>query len=56
MASKPDYVPTHKLPCWLSSEDLKEEIRKLAESGTDKAACWDFIQVVYKLAEKAHAQ
>lgn len=50
---KPAYVPAHKLPCWLSSEDVKAEIMKLAENGADKAVCWDMMQAVYRLADRA---
>jgi hypothetical protein len=46
---KPDHVPAHKLPAWISSADLHDEIRRLADGGTDKAACWDFTQAVYRL-------
>jgi hypothetical protein len=55
VAEKPDYLPVHKQPCWLSSEDVKAEIVKLAEAGADKAVCWDMQQAIYRLAEKAHA-
>lgn len=55
MAGQPGYVPPHKLPCWLSSEDVKAEIMKLAEAGADKAVCWDMMQAVYRLAEKSRA-
>ncbi|MGJ3630152.1 hypothetical protein AB5I41_31140 [Sphingomonas sp. MMS24-JH45] len=37
---KPDFVPAHKQPFWLSSEDVHAAIRALAEAGVDKAACW----------------
>jgi hypothetical protein len=50
---KPAYVPPHKLPCWLSSEDVKAEIMKLAENGADKAVCWDMMQAVYRLAARS---
>jgi hypothetical protein len=50
---RPSYVPPHKQPAWLSSEDVKAEIVKLAEAGADKALCWDMMQAVYRLAEKA---
>lgn len=48
---KPDHIPAHKQPCWLSSEDVKAAIFTLANTGTDKAACWDFMQAIYRLAE-----
>ncbi|MGJ3630173.1 hypothetical protein AB5I41_31255 [Sphingomonas sp. MMS24-JH45] len=47
---KPDFVPAHKQPFWLSSEDVHAAIRALAEAGVDKAACWDFTQAIYLLA------
>ncbi|WP_156353183.1 MULTISPECIES: hypothetical protein [unclassified Sphingomonas] len=50
--SKPDFIPMHKLPCWLSSEDVKAEIFKLANEGADKAVCWDLLQAIYRLVEK----
>lgn len=46
---KPDYVPAHRLPTWLSSEDVLGVIRELAEQGADKAVCWDMTQAVYRL-------
>lgn len=55
MSEKPDHVPAHKMPCWLSSEDVKAEITKLAEAGADKAVCWDMMQAIYRLAERAAA-
>lgn len=55
LASQPDYVPPHRAPCWLSSEDVKDAIRALADEGTNKAACWDFMQAIYQLQDRAHA-
>jgi len=49
MDGKPDFVPTHKLPTWLSSEDVLQAIRELADQGADKAVCWDMTQAIYKL-------
>lgn len=54
MATKPDFVPAHRLPAWLSSEDVLFAIRTLAEGGADKAVCWDMTQAVYRLVEEAH--
>lgn len=51
--AKPDYIPAHKLPVWLSSAEVHDAIRELAEQGMDKAACWDFTQVIYRLTEQA---
>lgn len=51
----PDFVPVHKLPAWLSSEDVLQAIRDLAESGADKAVCWDMTQAVYRLVSQAHS-
>lgn len=50
---QPRHLPPHKLPCWLSSEDVKAEIVKLAEAGADKAVCWDMMQAIYRLAAAA---
>ena len=55
MVAQPGYVPPHKLPGWLSSEDVKAEIMKLAEAGADKAVCWDMMQAVYRLADASRA-
>jgi hypothetical protein len=52
--ARPSYLPAHKQPCWLSSEDVKAEIMKLAENGADKAVCWDMMQAVYRLADRQH--
>lgn len=51
MSEKPDYVPAHKLPVWLSSEDVLRAIRELAYNGADKAVCWDMTQAIYRLVE-----
>lgn len=51
--AKPNYVPVHKLPTWLSSEDVLAAIRALADDGADKAVCWDMTQAIYRLVEKA---
>ena len=50
--SKPDFIPPHKVPCWLSSDDVKAEIVALAEAGADKAVCWDMMQAIDRLAQK----
>ncbi len=52
MNKQPSFVPAHKVPCWLSSEDVKAEIVRLGEAGVDKAACWDFMQAIYRLVER----
>lgn len=54
MSEQPSYVPAHKPPCWLSSEDVKAEIVKLAEAGADKAFCWDMMQAIYRLTVHGH--
>lgn len=51
---KPDYVPAHALPAWLSSEDVLAMIRDFADAGVDKAVCWDMTQTVHEMAKVAH--
>lgn len=43
MADKPDYTPVHKKAQWLSSEDVKGMIFKVADAGGDKATCFDLL-------------
>ena len=31
LGAEPDYVPVHRLPVWLSSEDVKDAIRRVSE-------------------------
>lgn len=50
----PRFIPAHKMPAWLSSEDVKEEIVKLAQAGADKAVCWDMMQAIYRLTSAAN--
>ncbi len=52
---KPNYVPVHRLPVWLSSEDDRDAIIKLAEAGVDKAACWDFQHAIHMLCERGRS-
>lgn len=51
--SKPDYVPSHYPPVWLSSEDVREAIFELASNGADKAVCWDMMMAWRRLVEAA---
>lgn len=53
MRERPNYIPAHKMPRWLSSEDVKAEIIKLAEAGADKAVCWDMMQAIYRLVDQS---
>jgi len=54
--AKPAFVPAHKMPVWLSSEDVKATIIELADAGVDKAACWDFMQAIYRLVERTYLE
>jgi hypothetical protein len=48
---KPDHNPSTRLAVWLSSEDVLDAISKLAETGTDKAACWDMTQAIREMSK-----
>ena len=52
MDSKPDYAPATKMAKWLSSQDVKDIIVRVAQAGGDKATCWDLNWEINKLIEE----
>jgi len=48
MSARPTYTPAHRLPAWLSSEDVKAAIARVVEArGEDaKAVAWDLLQEI----------
>jgi hypothetical protein len=56
MTDKPEYVPVHVPPVWLSQADvertIEEVVNKRGET-SDKAVGWDILIAIKALAEQA---
>lgn len=55
---KPDYIPPHQSPAWLSSEAVQAAIREVAAERNTvaaKAICWDLSIKIKLLTAEAGA-
>jgi hypothetical protein len=53
---EPTYVPVHRVPVWLSSEDVRQAISEVvAQIGSDdaKAFGWDMMCAITALSSRA---
>ena len=52
MSERPDFVPVHRTPVWLSQSDVEAAIKDVINrrGGTAKAVGWDVLAAITELA------